>query len=472
MRLIGYLLMTIALCLGTVAATTAYVPRLVPADVEGLTLNAVAGIATVEDEGVIEHAALMPTYASKAVDALRDTKRGKPRVEIRFAMGTETDVTLDRPSEMGLIVLADKDAMRTYASRLNLESNDGPMLIALGLSPAQITEITDPKPIIKPDKSFTAVEPSNAIAIPEGVAVPLPTQPDLPPLASLSSTDSYALIATLATEPGARLNTLEHFYPELAAARESEIKALQRALDAEFPPKENKKNHETIEDNSDGEGEAEEKPEPKPRFFTTPSNGQLYIGKGADKKTVTDVFVPIAQPRDILTPDLMSALKASGSQRVRVKEFSIGRWQYSWLMGLAVVLLLVGVVLVRTATKKMIARSVEEAEGSTETPEAAMERIRACLDRAIETTNTAELLVPLTEIQRDHLNVIIDGRNLLVGRMGLASYAVFMDEFSQFERQINRAWSAAADEVAHDAFESVRIAHAMAPAVHEHITSR
>ena len=39
------------------------------------------------------------------------------------------------------------------------------------------------------------------------------------------------------------------------------------------------------------------------------------------------------------------------------------------------------------------------------------------------------------------------GRAELINRMGLAAYAQLMDRFAATERQINRAWSAAADGV-------------------------
>ncbi len=465
MRLIGYLLMTAALCAGTVAATTAYVPKLVPQDVEGLTLNAVSGLATPDTGAVINHAALTPVYAAKAVADLRDDKRGKPRVEVRFAIGADHNVTLDHPGDIGLVVIADAQAMPSFAEELGLEATSQSTLIALGLFPAQIRKLTEPMPKDNNDGSFTAVEPSTAVEVPGGVAVPLPLPEGVPGLWSLNAADRFALRASLAIDPDVRQATLQRLYPALAEAKAQELKALQAALDIAHPKKDKDKEDKAKKPEAAPKDPEEAKAkDPAPSLFIN-DEGHLMSGATAEKGKL----IPIAQPRDVLTPELLTALGATGTQRVRVKEFAFARWEHAWLMGLSVVVLIVGVVLVRSATKKMIAKSVADAATSTETPEAAMTRIRTCLDRAIATTGTHDLLVPLTEIQRDHINVIIDSRNLLVGRMGLSGYAAFMDEFSAFERQVNRAWSAAADNASVEAFESVRNAHEMAPAVHEHL---
>lgn len=51
MKLVGYLLMTAALVLGTISAMTSYVPKLSPA-LEGLELNADAGVQEIDGERV------------------------------------------------------------------------------------------------------------------------------------------------------------------------------------------------------------------------------------------------------------------------------------------------------------------------------------------------------------------------------------------------------------------------------------
>lgn len=457
MRLIGYLLMTLALCAGTLSATTAYVPVLDPAGVEGLTLNAEAGLATAENEGVLDHAALAPPYAIKALESLRDSKRGKPRVEVRFALGADTTTSLEHPGDVGLVVFADDAGM----DALGLDE-PGPAMVTLGLSPAQIRAITEPKPT-KDGERMMAVPPGDAVALQEGVIVPLPTMTGLTPLASLSETDRYALVATYAIDADLRRATLEERFPEVAAERAQVLEDLQAVLDANAP------------DGAVPDADAEEEPadhgasdageqEPDPALHLN-DDGRLVTGADAQSKS----HLAIGQARDVLTPGLINALDASGTERVRVKEFAFGRWQLSWLLGVSVVAMLVGVFIVRNETKKMIAKSVADAQGSTETPEVAMRRTGECLDRAMATTNVHDALVPLTEIQRDHFPVIVDSRNLLVGRMGLAGFAAFMDEFSFLERQVNRAWSAAADDAYAESRTALERAHAMVERVQNHL---
>jgi hypothetical protein len=48
-------------------------------------------------------------------------------------------------------------------------------------------------------------------------------------------------------------------------------------------------------------------------------------------------------------------------------------------------------------------------------------------------------------ITAEHVPPFIEARPQLVSRLGLAGYAQLMDRFAAGERQLNRAWSAAAD---------------------------
>ncbi len=50
-------------------------------------------------------------------------------------------------------------------------------------------------------------------------------------------------------------------------------------------------------------------------------------------------------------------------------------------------------------------------------------------------------------IQKGPLNDFVEARQFLVSNYGMSGYAQLMDRFALAERQINRAWSAAADHV-------------------------
>lgn len=59
----------------------------------------------------------------------------------------------------------------------------------------------------------------------------------------------------------------------------------------------------------------------------------------------------------------------------------------------------------------------------------------------------------LNEAQRKHMEAFIVSRPQLIERLGLAGFAELMDSYAAFERQVNRAWSAAADGVYEEAVE-------------------
>lgn len=64
-----------------------------------------------------------------------------------------------------------------------------------------------------------------------------------------------------------------------------------------------------------------------------------------------------------------------------------------------------------------------------------------------------------------HTRAIIDARQTLIGRLKLGGYAEFMGRFSALERQLNRAWSAAADGVLHESTVSLEAARELLPQV-------
>jgi hypothetical protein len=63
------------------------------------------------------------------------------------------------------------------------------------------------------------------------------------------------------------------------------------------------------------------------------------------------------------------------------------------------------------------------------------------------------ILALLTEAQRTHLAAFVEARPLLIARHGLVGFAEIMDRFAACERQVNRAWSAAADNVYEESVE-------------------
>jgi len=139
--------------------------------------------------------------------------------------------------------------------------------------------------------------------------------------------------------------------------------------------------------------------------------------------------------------------------RLLVKSFSFGRWEGKWLFLLSLVGLGVGAFLVQSATRKEIERA-EAGAVAGESPEEALEAIISTVNGLVRDLPTlpsdaarCEAIVEMIgRAERDHVPTFVDARSLLISRLGLAGFASLMDRFAALERQINRAWSAAADE--------------------------
>ena len=190
-----------------------------------------------------------------------------------------------------------------------------------------------------------------------------------------------------------------------------------------------------------------------------------------------EVGEPIFKPTDAdgapvkVTAEMLATLRDANVKRIKVKEFAFGRWTGLWLFLLACGLLLGGAYLVRSDIKRRLAAAAQEAEmGSVASPEAAFATIVSTLEglrRDLPHMTTDQdrqqaVIERLGEVQATHVPAFVDGRPLLISRMGLSSFAELMDGFAAMERQINRAWSAAADGVYEESADCLERASALA----------
>jgi len=179
---------------------------------------------------------------------------------------------------------------------------------------------------------------------------------------------------------------------------------------------------------------------------------------------------PIATPNTKLTPELLTELRDADVKRVRVKEFSFTRWSGKWWFLLAVAGLLAGAALVRVDARKRLAASTDVATADAGTPEATLATIietieglrRDLPNMTTEHDREAAIIERLGEVQAVHVPAFVDGRERLVSKHGMSGYATIMDRFAAMERQINRAWSAAADAVDEEAIDCIERAAALA----------
>lgn len=187
-----------------------------------------------------------------------------------------------------------------------------------------------------------------------------------------------------------------------------------------------------------------------------------------------EVGTPIAKPgadeETTLTPELLATLRDAGVKRVRVKEFAFARWSGKWWFLLAVAGLLAGAALVRMDAKQRLATSTDGADDDASSPEATLATIIETIEglrRDLPHMTTshdreAAIIERLGEVQAVHVPAFVDAREQMVGKHGMSGYATIMDRFAAMERQINRAWSAAADAVDEEALDCIERASSLA----------
>ncbi len=178
---------------------------------------------------------------------------------------------------------------------------------------------------------------------------------------------------------------------------------------------------------------------------------------------------PLARAGDTLTPELLATLRADGVERVRVKEFAFARWSHAWWFAFAVLGLTAGGLTVKQAAKMQYAAPVagERRESPASASREALARIREIAAGlandlpaiADEHERCRTIVHRLDEVQRQHSLTIVEAKPALMAALGMGGFAEFMDHFSAGERNLNRAWSAAADNHAPEAERSLAAAH-------------
>lgn len=190
---------------------------------------------------------------------------------------------------------------------------------------------------------------------------------------------------------------------------------------------------------------------------------------------------PLAEPGSELTPELVAQLRAAGEERVRVREFALGRWTGLWLFAAGCTGLLVSGLFLRQQSKhELLSGAAGGTAGGPADPTetlAAMRREVAELlllvgalpessagaFRALpEELNVNRLIMDrVGQIQVTLMPAFIDARPRLVAVFGMAGYARLMDSYAAAERSLNRAWSAAADNDEMEAIASLERALAL-----------
>lgn len=166
-------------------------------------------------------------------------------------------------------------------------------------------------------------------------------------------------------------------------------------------------------------------------------------------------IAPVAAAGARLTPELVATLRAAGVERVRVRQFSFARWSHAWMFSVAAGGLAAGAMLVRSERRAALKATLGSHAESAQSPAKALASMRQTL-RALDAEMPAlraaaggmkRVTDALGELQSTHVDTILLSRERIIAAGGLGGFAQFMSAFSVMERQINRAWSAAADDV-------------------------
>jgi hypothetical protein len=175
---------------------------------------------------------------------------------------------------------------------------------------------------------------------------------------------------------------------------------------------------------------------------------------------------PIGTKGEAVTAELLGGLRVAGVERVKVKEFSLDRWPEWWVFVLGCFGLGVGAFMVRMANSAAAAGRLAEQSagtGSRQSPAQILEALAGEVESLRSRLGTigsgddrlALMLSEIARMQQTHIAAFIGARAELTAKLGLGGYARVMDTFAAAERALNRAWSAAADEVEGEARASV-----------------
>lgn len=199
---------------------------------------------------------------------------------------------------------------------------------------------------------------------------------------------------------------------------------------------------------------------------------------------ITEADEPVVAADTALTPEVVERLQAESVEpveRVRVKTFKLSRWSYLPHFVIACVGLLAGAMLARVSAARAVKAADTAAEQSDAlSPESAIAGLREVVggllrDVPLERDDRRACAIitdRLGDAIGDLVPAISDQRERLVARMGLSAYASLMDVFASAERAMNRAWSAAADQVIEESVESLERAAERLPIVEDKLTGR
>jgi len=502
MKLIAYLIMTACLCFGTLAATVAYSPKLSLSDEEltGLTLNATAGTATFgENAGAIASAQARPSITPLVIST---TLKSPTHLFSQDGLSQEEDRSLSFVSREIAVAIAGATGFDANGGSADGFSH---FLVADGLLTREIEPIRLEyektrfvKYVESDDDAVAALKAWSEAhtefkSDPDAAGQP-PARPAVP---------GFDQDEKFASHWKEWLKDAVKSHDAAKAAEESEsaedAPEEEPAISPSYPP--------TIAwlDGAVVLGVVES--EGSPHFETVLADalgaqsflsvlmlsdadlGSLAFASSFEQEHIKDVIVdgtelligeqqehkvvPLLLANTVITANELGTLRNRDAGRIRVKEFSVGRWDVAWMMGASCLGLGIAAFMVKTATRKEIEAELAQPSSHENSPGNSMERVVAVVNELVSTMSSAGedaeknaiIIDRVGELQRNELATLADSRTTLVAQLTLTGYAQFMDRFSAMERRLNRAWSAAADGVTEEAIISLNGANELLPEV-------
>ena len=162
-----------------------------------------------------------------------------------------------------------------------------------------------------------------------------------------------------------------------------------------------------------------------------------------------------------ITAERLAELRQAGVTHIRIQEFEFDLWPGRWYFFLSIVGLVCGAGLSRRAAKAAL--DAKAKGGAAEGPEQALRGVQMGVEQLRQMLPTLEdraerlqqIVERLDALEKTDMTAVVDGQDAITARLGLTGLAHFMDAYAVAERQIHRAWSAAADGAYEEAVESL-----------------
>ncbi|MFG0331233.1 MAG: hypothetical protein ACF8PN_15205 [Phycisphaerales bacterium] len=191
---------------------------------------------------------------------------------------------------------------------------------------------------------------------------------------------------------------------------------------------------------------------------------QLSAPAGQVAATTGEGSAPLFAAGTAIDPPTLAILKANEIENVRLETFEFANWQSRWwfVASCAGLVIAAGLLRKSSAAEGLSPNAASSERGPHASLGQALDAVRALRDEVAHASTDAERLRLIRGGIGDSISFMLedfaDRRGELLQRVGMARYAEIMDPLAEAERYLNRAWSAAVDEVTDESVDSLATA--------------